>query len=126
GDMTIQGNNVQGIINTNTGTYGAFGLDVSGGNNIVVKNNFVSNINHDMSGGLAFDTSFGVVGIRVGSGTGIMVYHNSVNLYGAHTGTETTSLLSTAFALVSTTSTGCDVRNNVFANTLTGGTTSIA
>jgi hypothetical protein len=126
GDMTIQRNNVQGILNTNTGTYGAFGMDISGGNNILVKNNFVSNLNHDMTGGIAFDTTFGVVGIRVGSGTGVQVYHNSVNLYGAFTGTATTSLLSTAFGLVSTTSTGCDVRNNVFANTMTGGTTSVA
>jgi hypothetical protein len=126
GDMTVQGNNVQGVVNTSTSTYGAYGLDISGGNNIVVRNNFVSNVNHDMTGGTAFSTTFGVLGIRVGSGTGILVYHNSVNLYGAFTGTATTSLLSAAFALVSTSSTGCDVRNNVFANTLTGGTTSVA
>ena len=124
-DLTIQKNNVQGVTNTNTGTFGAYGID-SNGNNVVLKNNFVSNINHDMTGGAAFDTTFGVIGIRVGAGTGVQVYDNSVNLFGAHTGTAATSLLSAAFALVSTTSIGCDVRNNVFANTLTGGTTSVA
>ena len=125
-DLTIQKNNVQGIINTSTGTFPAYGLDISGGNNVVVKNNFVSNINHDMTGGAAFSTTFGVFGIRVGAGTGHQIYHNSVNLYGAHTGTAAASLLSAAFAIVATTSTGCDVRDNIFANNITGGTTSIA
>jgi hypothetical protein len=125
-DLTIQKNNVQGIINSNTGTFGVYGIDISGGNNVVVKNNFVSNVNHDMTGGAAFSTTFGVFGIRVGSGTGIQVYNNSVNLYGLSPGTANTSLLSAAFALVGTTSTGCDVRNNIFANNITGGTTSVA
>ncbi len=125
-DLTIQKNNVQGIINTNTGTFGAYGIDISAGNNIVVKNNFVSNLNFNMTGGTAFSTTFGTFGIRVGSGTGHQIYNNSVNLYGALPGTATTSLLSAAFGLVSTTSTGCDVRNNIFANNITGGTTSIA
>jgi hypothetical protein len=125
-DLTIQKNNVQGINNLNTGTFGAYGIDISAGNNIVVKNNFVSNVNFNMTGGAAFSTTFGVFGIRIGAGNNIQVYNNSVNLYGALPGTAATSLLSAAFALVGTGSTGCDVRNNVFANNITGGTTSIA
>jgi hypothetical protein len=125
-DMTVQGNNVQGVINTNIGTFGAYGIDLNGGNNIVVKNNFVSNVTHDMSGGAAFSTTFGVFGIRVGSGSNIVVDHNSVNLYGAMTGTTATSLLSAGFAIVGTGSQNCDVRNNIFANNITGGSTSIA
>src|SRR5207244_1429382 len=54
------------------------------------------------------------------------VYHNSVNLFGLMPGTATSSLLSAAFSMVTTASTGCDVRNNIFTNTITGGTTSIA
>jgi len=125
-DLTIQKNNVQGIINTNTGTFGAYGIDITAGNNIVVQNNFISNLNFNMTGGAAFSTTFGIFGIRVGSGTGHKIYNNSVNLYGALPGTANTSLLSAAFGLVSTTSTGCDVRNNIFANNITGGTTSVA
>ena len=34
--------------------------------------------------------------------------------------------MSAAFALLNTSSTGCDVRNNIFANNITGGTTSVA
>jgi len=125
-DLTVQKNSVQGVINTNTSTYGAYGIDITAGNNIAVKNNFVSNVTHNMTGGAAFSTTYGVFGIRVGQGNGIQVYNNSVNLYGLMPGTATASLLSAAFALVGTASTGCDVRNNIFANNITGGTTSIA
>jgi len=126
GGTIIQRNNVQGVIATNTGTFGAAGISITAGNNVVVRNNFVSNVTGDMSGGAAFSTSFGIFGIRVAAGTGHQVYNNSVNMYGLRTGTATTSLLTTAFAIVSTASTGMDVRNNIFANNITGGTTSIA
>ncbi len=126
GGVTIARNKIQGIINNNTGTYGAFGIDVTAGSNDVIKNNFISDVNHNMTGGAAFGPDFGVVGIRLGSGTGHKVYNNSVNLFGPHTGTPTTSLLSAAFSISSTTQTGIDVRDNIFANNITGGTTSIA
>ncbi|MBL0181986.1 MAG: hypothetical protein IPP96_06690 [Chitinophagaceae bacterium] len=123
---TIESNKVSGIINNTTGTYGAYGINLNGGNSSIVRNNFVSNVTHDMSGGTAFSTTFGMFGIRIGTGTGHQVYHNSVNLYGLMPGAATSSHLSAAFAIVSTASTGCDVRNNIFANNITGGTTSIA
>ncbi|MEP7010695.1 MAG: hypothetical protein ABJC13_10260 [Acidobacteriota bacterium] len=124
--VTVQSNKIQGIINNNTGTFGAFGIDVVAGNDAVIKNNFISDVNHNMTGGAAFSPDFGVVGIRLGAGTGHKVYNNSVNLFGPHTGTATTSLLSAAFSISTTAQTGIDVRDNIFANNITGGTTSIA
>jgi len=126
GGTIIQKNIVRTVFNGNTGTFGAYGINVSAGNNVTIKNNFVSDVNHDISGGLAFSTTFGVFGIRLGAGTGHKVYHNSVNMFGLTPGTSTSSLLSAAFCIVGTGSTGCDVRNNIFANNITGGTTSIA
>jgi trimeric autotransporter adhesin len=126
GGVTISSNKVQGVINNNVTTFGAYGIDVSAGNNNVIQNNFVSDVNHNMTGGGAFDEVFGVVGIRLGAGTGHKVYFNSVNLFGLHPGTANTNLLSTAFSISSTAQTGIDVRNNIFANNITGGTTSIA
>ena len=126
GGVTLQSNKIQGIINNNTGTFGSFGIDVVAGNDAVIKNNFVSDLNHNMTGGAAFGPDFGVVGIRLGAGTGHKVYNNSVNLFGPHTGTATTSLLSAAFSISTTAQTGIDVRDNIFANNITGGTTSIA
>jgi hypothetical protein len=126
GGTIIERNKVSGIINNNTGTYGAYGINISANNNSIIRNNFVSNINGDMTGGGAFSTGFGIFGIRIAAGTGHQVYFNSVNLYGTRPGTATTSLLTAAFAIVTTASTGCDLRNNIFANNLSGGTTSIA
>ncbi len=79
-----------------------------------------------MTGGAAFSTQFGIFGIRIGAGTGHQIYNNSVNLDGALPGTANSSLLSAAFGLVATTSTSLDVRDNIFANNITGGTTAIA
>jgi CSLREA domain-containing protein len=126
GGVTIDRNNVSGINNLSTGTFGAYGIDVQAGNNSVVKNNFVSNVTGDMSGGAAFSTTFGIFGIRVGAGTGHQIYNNSVNMYGLRAGTATTNLLTAAICVVSTASTGMDIRNNILANNITGGTTSIA
>ncbi len=126
GGVTVQSNKIRSINNNSTGTFGAFGIDVIGGDNSVIRNNFVSDINHNMTGGDAFDANFGVVGIRVGAGNGHKIYFNSVNLFGVHPGTANTNLLSAAFAISAATQTGIDVRNNIFANNMTGGTTSIA
>ncbi len=123
---TIELNRIQTVYNRNTSTFGAWGLSLGAGTGIVVRNNFVSDVNMNMSGGAAFSTSFGVLGIRVIGGTGHKIYHNSVNLFGSLLGTPSTTLLTTAFTIGATGQTGMDVRNNIFSNTMTGGTTNVA
>ena len=123
---TISGNQITNIYNRNTSTYGAYGINVTAGSNHLIFNNFIWDLNHNMSGGAAFSTLFGIMGIRIAGGTGHKIYHNSVNLYGTMLGTANSSLLSAAFAITATTITGVDVRNNIFSNTMTGGTTNIA
>ncbi|HEY0546321.1 MAG TPA: Calx-beta domain-containing protein [Pyrinomonadaceae bacterium] len=123
---TIERNKIQTVYNRNTGTFGAFGLNLTAGTGILIKNNFISDINMDMTGGGAFSTTFGVHGIRIAGGTNHKIYHNSVNLFGTLLGTATTSILTSAFTPTATTITGLEVKNNIFSNTLTGGTTSIA
>ncbi|MBL8006836.1 MAG: hypothetical protein JNJ56_04850 [Ignavibacteria bacterium] len=126
-NATLDNNVVNGVNNRSTGTYGAYGINLVAGANQLVKNNRVYNITGDMTGGVAFSTTFGIFGIRIGSSTGHKVYQNTVSLSGARTGTANSSLLSACLAILSaTTNTGCDVRNNIFSNTQTGGTTSLA
>ncbi len=122
----IEKNRITKVHSRSTGTFGAYGINVTAGTGINIRNNFVSDINMDMTGGAAFSTQFSVHGIRLAGGTGHKVYHNSVNLFGALFGTPTTTILTSAFTPTATTITGLDVRNNIFANTMTGGTTSIA
>lgn len=123
---TIERNKVTTVYNRNAGTFGAYGINLTAGTGINILNNFVSDINMNMTGGAAFSTQFSVHGIRIAGGTNHKVYHNSVNLFGALLGTATTSILTSAFTPTVNTITGMDVRNNIFSNTMTGGTTSIA
>ncbi len=125
-NAVIEKNIITGVNNRATGTFGAYGINIAAGTNMTLRNNFLSGVTGDMTGGAAFSTTHGIFGIRIAGGTGHKIYHNSVNLFGLRSGTATTSLLSAALAIVNTSQTGCDVRNNIFANTMTGGTTSIA
>ena len=125
---TIENNKVTTVTNRSTGTFGSQGVSLGGGNNITFRNNFIADVNQDITGGVAFSTTFGMHGLRISTGTGHKVYHNSINMFGATIGGANSSILSSAFTITTTgaTITGIDVRNNIFANTMTGGTTSIA
>jgi hypothetical protein len=119
--ITVERNVVARTENNSPATWPAYGINLGGGNNHVIRNNFVRGISTDQVAGTgAFSTTFGSFGIRVGSGTGHKVYHNSVHLVGAIGGT-TNTLLTAAFGIVATGQTGCDVRDNIFSNQLTGG-----
>jgi len=123
---TISNNNVSKICNNNTGTFGASAVILGGGNNITVQNNMIYDVNQNITGGAAFSTTFGVNGLNIASGTGHKVYHNSIHLSGALLGTATSSHLTAALLIAGTGQTGMDIRSNIFSNTMTGGTTSIA
>ena len=117
----IEKNRVNRVKQNDLQSWSAFGVNLGGGSNHVVRNNFVSGVINDQTGGTgAFGTTFGAYGIRVASGTGHQVYHNSVNLYGAMGGVTSTNLTA-AFMVVATTQTGVDARNNIFVNNISGG-----
>jgi hypothetical protein len=118
GTFTIERNQVNRAKNNNTGFWLAHGINLGGGNNHVVRNNFVSNVTLDTTSAGFYSTTFNAVGIRVAVGTGHQIYHNSVNMNGTIVGATPT--ITAAFMLASTTSTGVDVRNNIFVNTLAG------
>lgn len=119
---TIELNRITTVYNRNTGTWGVSGI-IFGGTAVTVKNNTVSDLKMDITGGAAFSTTFGVHGIRCNAGTNHKVYHNSVNLYGAMFGATATNILSSAFCIVGTGQTGITVYNNFFMNRLSGGST---
>jgi hypothetical protein len=117
----IEKNKVNRVRNNNAGTFGAYGINLTGGNTHTVRNNFVSDVRSDQTAGTgAFDITNAANGIRVNTGTGHKIYHNAVNLYGTVPGT-TSTLLSCAFTITGTGLTGLDVRNNIFSNQSTGG-----
>ncbi len=122
----IEKNTIAGMNNNNTGTYGAYGINVNCGPNQTMRNNFIYGITGNMQGGAAFSTTFGLFGIRVSGSTNHKIYNNSVSMSGLRAGTPATSLLAACCAIVNTGQTGMDIRNNIFSNTMTGGTTQLA
>jgi hypothetical protein len=123
----LERNVVSGVNNRSTGTFGAYGINLNAGDDVTVRNNAVSGVTGDISGGTAFSTAFGLFGIRVAAGASHEVYHNSVNMTGVRQGTASaTSLLSAAFGITSVGLTDCDVRDNVFASTQSGGASNLA
>ncbi len=121
GTFTIEKNRVARVRNNNPQGWSAFGINLGGANNHTVRNNFIFDIRNDQTAGTgAFGTTFGAYGIRIASGTGHKIYHNSVHLSGVLPGAVSTNL-TVAFVITSTTLTGIDVRNNIFSNQLTGG-----
>lgn len=118
---TIDKNRVSTIYNRKTGTGGSFGINITAGTGIVIKNNFIWDINQDMSGGAAFSTSFAIQGIRIASGTNHKIYHNTIYLSGAMMGGTANSLSSAPLGIAATSNTGMDIRNNIFVNTMTSG-----
>ncbi|MBL7964386.1 MAG: T9SS type A sorting domain-containing protein [Flavobacteriales bacterium] len=121
-NMIVENNKVLRKHQRNTGWWGSTGINLAGGSSpvgVVVRNNFVANVNNDLSGS-SLSSTFGTYGIRIAAGTGWSVYHNSVNLYGpvlAGTGQG----LSAALIMTATSQTNCDIRNNILSNTLSGG-----
>jgi hypothetical protein len=119
GTFTIERNKVNRAKNNAPDFWLAHGINLAGGNNHIVRNNFVSDITLNTTSGGFYSTTFAAVGIRVAAGTGHQIYHNSVNMFGTIPGATPT--ITAAFMIAATASTGVDVRNNIFVNTLTGG-----
>jgi len=117
-NSTIEANIINTLNYTGTGGYGAHGIKVSTGVtncNVVVKNNFISNISGDgyaYTGTYWLDNPFGIV--IFSTQTGVKVYFNSINLYGNTL--NQTSALSAGIALG--TGSTADLKNNIIVNNL--------
>jgi hypothetical protein len=121
GTFTIEKNKVNRVRNNEPQTWATYGINLNAGNTQIVRNNFVANVmNNQTAGTGAFNTTFGAIGIRAGTGTGHQIYHNSVNLSGALPGAVSTDLTA-ALGVAGTGLTGMNVVNNIFVNTITGG-----
>lgn len=115
----ITQNKINDITNTNTAGYGANGIYsnvVSGNGNVLISNNFVSNIaGYGFSGGGITDNGYGIV---IGNaGTNIRIYNNSVAL----NTNQNVAGRPAAINIVSTVTVAgsVDLRNNIFVNNQT-------
>lgn len=122
----IQNNKIRRVYNWNSSSWGVNGILISGGSNVTVQNNQVADILQDMSYTGSFGALYSVFGLKISAGTGHKIYHNSIHLSGATLGTMGGSQSSFAFAITNTAVTGADVRNNIFSNVISGGTSNVA
>ena len=119
--VTIRNNKISNIRNTNTGGYGAVGIFLSQGNssNTKVFNNFIWDIAGFGSNSYFYDR--GGFGIVVNSGRGYDIDHNTISL-----NTNQTNANSKSACLLITNSVNSNaainLRNNIFANFQTVGT----
>jgi hypothetical protein len=115
--VTVSRNRIEGIQCSTTS--GAYGINLVGGTNHIVVNNVITDVQTTNN---FISQLSNAIGIRITSGTGIKVYYNSVNLFGAYP-TSTTTAYSAALAITSTTVTGLEIMNNIFSNKTTSLTT---
>lgn len=120
----INKNTITTIVSTTTSGYGARGMIINplltAVSNITVSNNMISDVYcyQDAS------ASFWPIGLDVeGTGSNINIYHNTVNLFGPHTGLTSTAGGSAAFFCASS-GAFIDVRNNIFTNSYDNSTSS--
>lgn len=115
----ITSNVIFGLRSTSTSGYGAYGINISSGtgvSDILIANNMIYDI--ITSKYSTTSTTWNPFGIRIIGGTNIKVYYNSINLYGEPT-TGTSASMS-ACLMITAAVTNLDVRNNIFANSMTG------
>jgi|GEM_PF-970705 len=117
GSASISQNKISGVFARSTGGYGAFGIQLAtAANGAEISNNFIYDLMN--VGNASFNNTDNVAGIIIASGSNHKIYHNSVSLYGANTGTG--SNLLSCLHVTSSAITGLDIRNNIFSNTVTG------
>jgi hypothetical protein len=115
--ITVSKNRIETIYGESTGGYGAYGVNLIGGNNHLVVNNVITDlrtINYS-----ATSTTWNAFGIRITSGTGHKIYYNSINLFGNLTIGGNGTCASSGLCVTSTLCTALDIRNNIFSNKTT-------
>ncbi|MCX6247800.1 MAG: T9SS type A sorting domain-containing protein [Bacteroidetes bacterium] len=120
---TIEKNKISTVYARSTSGYTARGIYLNGGSNLTVQNNMIWDLNV-VANNSNTSTTFGVWGIQVASGTGHKIYHNSVSLSGAILAGGSSPDPTACLGINTTSLTGIDVRNNLFSNTMTGGSNS--
>jgi len=108
-NVNISNNLIYNIIATSTFASGGKGIRTLGSGHTIYNN-----IIHSVGGVGSTTNTSGVHGIYIGS-TNTNVYHNTVFLSGNYNGLSTSFNISAAFYIVST---GADIRNNIFYNSI--------
>ncbi|NLJ07424.1 MAG: hypothetical protein GX437_07130 [Sphingobacteriales bacterium] len=116
----VENNHVYNLNSLSTGGWGAYGIVISSttsNNNMTIQNNLIHDLITDGDG---TSTTYNPYGIRLAGGTNVKVYFNTVIMRGAIANTSTADQCA-AFITTTSSVTGLDLRNNIFYNSMTGG-----
>lgn len=111
----ITANKIYSIQNPSTGGWGAYGINLNAGNKHEVVNNDIADIS--TTNYSATSNTFNAFGIRITTGTLHKLYHNTVNMSGAYTSSNTTA--GAAALCITGSAVTAEMKNNVFSNTIT-------
>lgn len=119
-NVKIINNLIHSLNYTGSGGYGSHAIYISaaGATNTLVANNMIANITGDgfnyTSASFGFDNPTGILLYTASSQTGVKLYHNTINLYGATL--NSSSALS--FGIRLSAGVTADIRNNIINNNL--------
>lgn len=119
--VVIEGNNISRIYNYAATASPAIGIlfgNVTGSNNVVVRNNFISDITTRTGGGVPSTTNE-AMGIKIAAGAGYKLYNNTIHM-NASPISGTTASANTCLMVSTTGATGMDIRNNIFSMQMAG------
>lgn len=108
-NVSISYNHIEGIINKNVGGWGAYGINVIGGQ-VLILNNVIANlstVNYSVT-----STTYNAFGIRIGGVATADVLYNSVNMFGDYTNVASGGASGAALCWISSL-TGA-IQNNIF------------
>jgi hypothetical protein len=113
-NVTATRNIITTVASTTSSGYGARAIILNtglNGSNITLANNTITDVFNYQDASEIYWT----IGIDIDATGGVNLYHNSINLFGSHTGFATTGGAAAAL-YVNTTGTGLDVRDNIFSD----------
>jgi len=121
-NLRILGNEIREIRQNATSgiTQGAYGININGGTAVVIANNVIVDMTTSNRGNSATTQA---TGIRLQTGSGHKLWYNTVHMNGVHPQT-TGGAATAALHVVSTAVSGLEVKNNIFANTMSTPSTS--
>ncbi|MFA5511649.1 MAG: right-handed parallel beta-helix repeat-containing protein, partial [Candidatus Kapaibacterium sp.] len=115
--ITVEGNTIQKIHYNSTGGWGAYGINLIGGNNHSIINNFISDIKTDRYSNTS--NIYNPFGIRIQSGSGHKIWHNTIIMTGTQLATNSSASF-TSNILYTSSYTNMDIRGNILHNSLQG------
>jgi hypothetical protein len=114
-NLTVSRNKIQSVSNTNAAGFGARGIIVNTSELSAGVTTIANNVISDIFCFAGSSNTTWPMGIQVDLASNpVRLYHNSVNLYGAHAGVNAAS--SSAALYFSTALGGADVRDNILTN----------